>query len=1360
METKEQIEQKLNSMKNGENKYQFDVEDTHEDDADEEAEAGKKKKPWEKEDEPNGKKDQEDPDAEENDGSKKKPKGKKGEEDDDDTVVIATTADGSSISADLRKSESFFEVAVKQYSSNEKLNKALLSRTKENIKLVRAEMRKAENRNEVNDKIHDVCKEMEAIVNDEARRSKYSDNGMAKALALAFEPYTELSYALLAMTPTHAADDQFSIETRDLFADISEMLQRISTARTASERILLLMTLGSQYRTLFQSHSMISGEVNFVNGRGTAAWNQQTFEDLWAYYLYDVEFNDLVPVDGHPQTQDTSRIANIEDNGRKWRGQVGDNAQQPDITIVKPFFLLFVDDKLLYELRKLHISEEALSVLGNYAIPTELWGENADDKWEPEHESYKKSSIHCKSNDGLLSYGDAVGSNFSKVAFASKRPDFEWSHNGTLNLISNTPAKLAARNTAFINEVKAVIQLAESISVVEVSEDVAFFLVLTNWLNAVYKYMIDINGSFIQYVEKGIKANTERFIAPFTQDVILKTLTSFTPQEGTFEASSVYDLLIRKVNLEYDRSTSVGYTYSPIAYNYMKDEFSSVTYMVNGDDEFHIGKVSVGTNKILITLLQKLYLPINLMAADSDLSDLHIKTNFMSSTFGHREIEIANPYLFATSVISLTFNKRRGASETGLLTNVSLFHLMMKISCQDWNNIINDFFENQVYTYDGRRTTLGDIFNLQPNADTNAAFSKVPYIRVFNPMTPAYKRAAYLQLVPLSTTSPKVEDDKYNNDEVWLNPLMDQAYNTAPSLFADYTNTNQYLPCSIGWMIQSLINEHADFSWILQSIFLTYIKTKLTVKVCEDNNLRAYGTTFTLPVLPFCIKLTSATTGTVTEIKSANYDTYTNNYPAIPYSTYARRRQSFLKKLGYNPEYINSPIEPITISSPKTALSTNDIIKAFRFVPYAVNEYNPVTHLTSSVNYIIDNKFADAGKSCAKTIYYSVGDPDNAGYTRIQEYRRIIRDGEAINITESEIRQQVINPDFLNEGFIIFDDYHVDNNTSSGHEPQYNQTKVNVPFAHAPYAIENTNLVGYRVANISHVFPHMARQDLYPLTDNNLNRYCYIPDDFYPCCIVFGNVIPFSTQRSEHALGDNYDKRNSFNNLTAYDLIANVFHRVGFDKYDFASTHSMLAALVGLDPAMEVWELPNVVRDKDEYCTIADGSWADPRAALGCGFYARRTGDAEAKSVKSDITTDIGNNVGVIIKCGILEPRELMKLMPGQIQSFRSSLRYPKLFVAPSSVELSGLPIYKGSRDENEYYINSRKAINFFKHFNSVVPDQWTELYASPETDNIAFYNIQLQGNPNYSGTHNNQLTTSFTIKEILSSLGIFFNIR
>lgn len=1360
MENKEQIEKKLNSMKNGENKYQFDVNDTHENDAEEEAEAGKKKKPWENEDEQEGKKDQDDPGAEENDESKKKPKGKKGDDDDDDTVVIATTADGSSINADLRKSESFFEVAIKQYSSNEKLNKALLSRTKENIKLVRAEMRKAENRNEVNDKIHDVCKEMEAIVNDEARRSKYSDNGMAKALALAFEPYTELSYALLAMTPTHAADDQFSIETRDLFADISEMLQRISTARTASERILLLMTLGSQYRTLFQSHSMISGEVNFVNGRGTAAWNQQTFEDLWAYYLYDVEFNDLVPVDGHPQTQDTTRIDNIEDNGRKWRGQVGDNVQQPDVTIVKPFFLLFVDDKLIYELRKLHISEKALSVLGNYAIPTELWGESASDTWEPEHETYLKSAIHCKSNDGYQAYGDAVKNDFSKVKFAAKRPNFEWSHNGTLNLISNTPAKLAARNTAFINEVKAVIQLAESVSIVEISEDLAFFMVLTNWLNAVYKYMIDINGSFLQYVEKGVKANAERFIAPFTQDVILKTLASFTPQEGTFEASSVYDLLIRKVNLEYDRSTSVGYTYSPIAYNYMKDEFSSVTYMVNGDDEFHIGKVSVGNNKILITLLQKLYLPINLMITDNDLSALEIKTNFMSSTFGHREIKVANPYLFATSVISLTFNKRRGASETGLLTNVSLFHLMMKISCSDWNKIIDDFLSNQVYTYDGRRTTLANIFNMQPNASTSANFNKVPHIRVFNPMTPAYKRATYLQLAPLSTTSPKVENDDYNNDEIWFQPLMDQGFNAAPSVFADYTGANNdYFPCSIGWMIQALINEHADFSWILQSIFLTYIRTKLTFKICEDNNLKTYGNDFTLPMLPFCIKLTAGTT--VVEVKSANYDTYTTNYPAVPYSTYARRRQSFLKKLGYNPEYINSPIEPITISSPKTALSTNDIIKAFRFVPYATNEYNPVTHLTNSVNYIIDNKFADAGKSCAKTIYYSVGDPDNAGYSRIQEYRRIIRDGEAINITESEIRQQVVNPDFLNEGFIIFDDYHVNNNTAAtGTEPQYNQTTVTTPFAHAPYAICNTNLVGYRVSNIANVFPHMARQDLYPLTDNNLNRYCYIPDDFYPCCILFNNVIPFATQRSVHALGDNYDKRNSFNNLTAYDLIANVFHRVGFDKYDFASTHSMLAALVGLDPAMEIWELGNVVRDADEYCEIADGSVADRRAALGCGFYARRTADGTAKSVKSDINADIRDNVGIIIKCGVLDPRELMKLMPGQIQSFRSSLRYPKMFVAPASVELSGLPIYKGSRDENEYYINSRKAISFFKHFNSIVPDQWTELYASPETDNIAFYNIQLQGNPNYSGTHNNQLTTSFTIKEILSSLGIFFNIR
>lgn len=1319
-ETKD-IDDVLNSLKNGTTvKFDKVVKSSTGDEVSEEEE--KKKKDEKSED--NG----DDP-ADDTDEEKKKKKKKPGSDDDesdddDDTVVIATTGDGSSISAAKHKTKSVMNVLSSTYEVTPEVNKLLLARTKENISNVKKAMKKQNTedskQSEIYDTISKLCSEMNKVINDETKRSKYQDNGMSKALAMAFEPFTELSYVLLSMTPTKVWNDQYLIRTQDLLNEIEAALSRINNARTYSERVMLLLSLGSQYKTLFQTHPMIKGEINFINGNDVLQpWNINTLSDMWEYYLYD----------------DNAERANGA--SMHYRGIVGDNAIQPDITLTKPFFLIFIDDELIYNLHQLHISDAALSVLGNYAMPTDLWNETLTDaannvRWEPENETYRHSQIHTVNGDDHRAGED-------EITIGDRRRNFTWSHNGTLNIISKTPLKLRARNDAFVNEVKALIDLATSKNIVEISEDVAFFMVLTNWLNATFKYMIDLNCSFMNYVDAGTKVDGERFISPYLQNIILKTLTSFTPDENSFSSSSIIDLLFDRMDIQYDKNVSNGFRYSDTAYQLLKKEFNSVTYTMEGDDEYFIGDAKVGNNKVVVTILQKLYLPIDILAAP-----VPVQTGFISSSFTHVQHTVDDPYAFGFAIANAQFNKRRGLPESAIVFNLSLFHLFCRMTNREYNRLINDALTHHTFQgLDNRDHTLNDIFGFHVTHAVDNENPDIPYLRVLSPLTPAYKRAALLHAAPCSAAANALrlhENGDYVNPRSYMQPLWDAAMQELIGMKSNWHGNNVLRGATLGWAIQALINEHADTSWIMMALILSQLKSTMNFRIIEHIGLTTTSSHITS--LEYWINLLSNNDGTIlNSVVRGGTAVPENQGRTLIYSTLMRRVGYYYSTvLKYECATMTNPYEKLPYIVPASSVSTADIIKAFRFARLHVN----------GQNVLIDNNFKMADKTCPKTIYYSTRG-DGHGVSQIVQYSRLIRDGEEINITEDSIKAQLETPDFINENIIIFDNYHVAANGAGGanNVPQYNQTELFNLVELTPGVVPNTNFVGYQLNVLDHIIEPL---DTDSKVDMLLNDVCYITSDFYVTSISYTVVLPLATYRSDASIANHEPANhiNAFNNLRCFEILANAFHRCGFDRNDAQPTYSMLAVLCGIDANIDFRADGILIRDYDTWAQLDVNAIAgDPRAMVGFGIYGH------------DITNALHLN-RVAANEGKDQFRSTVVYTDEQAESFNSSYRYPKVAVLPASTEITGMPIFFDyiNNTVDNTAISSKKTKKFFDKLNSIVPDQGYGFYLRNNDENSALFNLALNGNPNYAGQVADQLIVSFTIRDILKKLDIFFRTR
>lgn len=1312
------LEQTLNAMKNGTG-VKFDrVNDQNPQEPEEESEPEKKIKKDEENSDESGEKQEE---------GKKKKEGEDDDDNDDDEVVIATTASGASISACAHKTKSVLDVLQSSYEITPEVNKQLLSRTKENISNVKKAMKKQqfdnEKQSELANQIHDLCTKMNNTINSEVRRSRYQDNGMSKALAMAFEPFTELSYVLLSMTPTKIWNDQFLVRTQDLLNEVAEALGRVNNARTYSERILLLMSLGSQYRTLFSTHPMLNGEVNFINGRGILPpWNVNTYTDMWEYYLYDDDANEADPIH----------------DAIRHRGEVGDNAAQPDVTLTKPFFMFFVDDELIYNLRKLHISDNALAVLGNYGMPTDLWAatqadETAGNTWEPENETYLNSAYSTDNRDGHVETPH-------NIAMANKRRNFTWSHNGTLNIISKTPMKLRSRNDAFVNEVKALIDLARTKVIVEISEDVAFFMVLTLWLNAAFKYMIDINSSFMNYVKSGSKVDADRFIPPYVQNIILSALSDFTPTDKSFTADSILSVLFDKMDLQNDRTIAAGFRYSQQAYDILKKEFNSATYTINGDDEYYIGDAKVGNNKIVVTILQKLYLPVDLLAQAPS-----IETGFVSSNFTRVTHTITDPYMFGFATANAKFNKRRGVAESGILMNFSLFHFFARMTNAEYNAILADAMRYHTFrTLDDEETNLNNIFGFGFDDHHADHEGNIPYLRVYSPLTPAYKRSALLHQapcsVPVNQLRPNTDAD-YHNPTVYLQPLWDASMQDIVSLKSVYHGANFISGATLGWCIQALINEHADTSWIMSALILSQLKSTMRFRIIETATLQTINTNITS--LNYWVNALSNNTGDIADaLYVGGVAPAANTGREVIYSTLMRRVGVYLREvLDYSPATMDNPYEKITYVAPATSVSTTDIVKAFRYVTLNYN----------GNNVIIDNKFKMADKTCPKVIYYTIAQDAN-GNSQIAQYARLIRDGEQINITEQSIIDQVKTPEFIDEAIIIFDNFHVAANQHGGanNVPQYNESRFAETITSVPGVIPNTNFVGY-TTNMTDVIIETLATD--SKVDLALNDVCYITSDFYPSSISYTMALPLCTYRSAAAI-DTHEPAaciNAFDNLRCFEILANAFHRCGFDAFDEQSTYAMLAAVTGVDANINFHVDGILIRDHDIFVRVNTNLAAnDPYASVGFGFYPpaipdnRQVNPTAASAGKDNISVNT-------------------PVTDEQAESFNSSYRYPKMIVVPATTAITGMPVFfdyiLGGNLRNQT-VASKKTKAFFDKFNSIVPDQGYGFYLRNNDEDSALFNIALNGNPNYQGNLNDQLVVSFTIRDVLKNLDIFFRDR
>lgn len=980
-----------------------------------------------------------------------------------------------------------------------------------------------DSKDEVNSAIYGALKELQKEVNSPSRSPMIVSNGSVAQITKLVEGDVASYYSVMSSIVTKYAEAEVNPENRARLDDLSVAMAGILNASSTADKYAAIMNCRSMYATMLAANNMLHGDPNLVN---SDVMDQQ--RDLWE--LFQI-FNSVADMDvAHAGAIPVA----------KYRGQAGDNAIEPDITIVKPIAMIFVDQDLKRRLKELNISHDIIGdyaddndfgILGNYPLPTCMRGNAANDA-APDEEDLSPASM-----------ARAEGT------VAVSAPQFTWSRNGTDHIAQLTPAAYRKNNDAFIKEVKSLITLARAKKLYEFNPDICFGIVLTSWLNAAYAVLVEANVlGTLNEVNKGITFDEKRFIAANGDSIAFKLLSTLAVGRSnikgdSYSFSSVFGMPYEKANEILARNLGGKFQYSKTAYDLVRAAFKTMTYTMGSETKFYIGDVVIGEHAIKVTVLPKLYLPVDVSAEH----DINVSVEVPRAR-GEAAPVVEDIFSFCVQSTRTHWNATRNVNENDYMYNQSMLHMLCRLTQAQYDGIINTFYDNSSYD-DGTGTerTFREIFGRRLQGNNREGLS---YLRFFSSIAPAYNKTKLLGLVPI------VDNTNSEGANFTRLAFMDQMFHKAGWSNVDTDGANTYLNFSLGDYLKAIFNMHGDWSWYESYVVCAMLLTGYasTVGAAQNNGDDPYvyhRIDYTLD-------------------QDADHGT--------PISTILRRARYFMDNKDWGLALTRFETSFILSDRPvesSNMISKNDIIKAFRFVK-----------MDKTSRYVVDN--LSAVNPAAKKIWMGTA----AGRITNFFYQAVA--GERNAVTEDAILSS-LTKEYFDGSLLPYD--------STRKAQLLNLTPAIIPgtdiVAYRASSVAVANYVLQDFADINHT-GHKVYTKLH------LNDYCLIGTDFYPSEIIYTVNVPTGTSHAYFGTGNVIAEQHGFRNIVLFDVLANAIHRAGADNGNSAGTRLLLQMISGIVSNVNTRQIIRANEDNIRTVTVGVGV-NNGIAAFGGADYADLT---------------------------------------------------------------------------------------------------------------------------------------------------------
>jgi hypothetical protein len=916
-------------------------------------------------------------------------------------------------------------------------------------------------------KAYDELKALADEVNDEHRSPMIADNGSVEPLKALLAYEVKRAYDLLQSIPTSYEDKEVTAEGRQVLNDIRSDINEIINANSSGDRFALLLNVRNLYLHLMSANIMLTGEAALVNGD---TLDDQS--DLWL--LYQLYTDEAKLIAGDITAASTSHD----------RDGVGDNAKEPDVTIVKPILLIQPCFALKKELRGLGIAENLVGadsdnsdfgVLGMFSIPTCFAGNGSGDL-TPDEEDRKYA--------GLFSDRFKIGDDEKPAINA---PAFTWSHNGT-DLVKQQAIKAYRKaNDAFVKEIKDLRKKAESHHLAEMNIDVCFAITLTGWLNAAFKVIIEANVLGVsKAVKVGQTLNQERFVGLSNTDIIFNIMSGYEVGHSNKDGSgNLFDSILAMPKYFADSflSTELSgrFHYSQVAYDMLRKSFKSETYKFMSSEELCVGKVKLGNSAVKVTVIPKLYLPVDVSQA---INNANIEIEYPRSLTDKNPI-VDNPFSFAIQCRRTKWIATRNVNENQYIINVSLFHTLCQMTNAEYKSWLDYFYSNGKNYYvqgtDGDEISLATLF-----ANTEANEGYIGYPRLLSAMAPAYKRSMLLGLQKTHVT-----EKSANNYLAY--PLMDELYNYDASHNADTRFVNTYKVFRLSDYLKAIFNEHGDWSWVEMMIVATLIQSRYMSKV----------------ILP------DTSGDNPYHFQTVNF--YINQESnAMATSTAFRRALAFMddREYGFGFTRFKGSMTDGTIVEHSDKITKQDIRNAFRYAAYSKTNY-----------YLVDTNILK-DFSAKKYWLESTGG-------KITKIRRLCKEDESVVISEAAFNADTKIKEAFSGALLVYDSYH---DSPINITPEVIPGTKLVGWKFTSAAARNKVYENKTDSDGTHV------TKVY--TKLHLNDYAYVDEDFFPTEVTYTLTVPTNTAQ---VYACNGNEKTDINNIKLFDIAINIFHRAGLD---------------------------------------------------------------------------------------------------------------------------------------------------------------------------------------------------------------------
>lgn len=1032
------------------------------------------------------------PDGEEDPEEKKKPKGEDEDEDTDEASEDLECLNDSDLTTKSRKS---------------KLRKSLIKSSKYKSVQVLTDSSKQE----LTDVLKDALKAAENAINDKRLNEALSTgNGSAKQLISLLKPLSDQMFMLLASVQTTGYRvSQIPAEDYNVLRDIKGTVDSVIQPQTATDQISTIMSLRNLYLTLSSTNRMIQGEINLVD-------NLEMFRTFRIFG--DVDANDR-------------DIINLS------RDSVGDTSIEPDIAIIKPMFLFFVDDKLRRSLTDMGISPRLIRALGNYSIPS-LFNGNSNTDTNPEEENLTFSSLSRISR-----------SDNAKVTHSF--PDFVWSNNGVDSIRQKSIMAYKSRNEKFINEIQELFNTMNSHNFKEFSYDVCFSIVLTNWLNAAYKVLVESHTHISELIQRGVATDMDRMVGLSGPAIASYLLDSITFNVSENKSTNYMGLIEDAINNNNVISMTKKLTYSEFAYKSLVSAYKSVTYVTTSDLNYYIGETKIGQHKQKVVVAPKLYLPVNI--ADNTVN-YHMEVKVRKAGAINNICYVKDIFSYRVPLIKIAYSANRDSTEAGEIVNISILHTLANMTNAQYKSRLDAFYAaNYITKPKGEEISFTKLFGAYDNVSHGllAADKHMGFPRLWSSIAPFYMKNAILGLNPITIGD-------VTESTCVLAPFIDQLANGTYNINKDVSGTNYNKIFSTADYLKAIMNYHTDFSWIeswavLSRIYMGYCHCVNTLVSGEDS---VYPTDLLdsegIPIL--------SSESEYYQIPSITFLTSPSSDSLVQSSqeavTTVMRRASYIfdeGKYKIKVTRFNNNLD-VSPSGNSSMISTNDIMKAFKFVAY---------NKGTGGYYLIDNNNPFPNMSRKTWFNIVSGEPDLIN--------SIIPSEVAVNIKADDIKNEILTQSYISGNLLIYDRF---NSESS-------------KLSYDVSLIPSTNLIGYRFGN------SVSREKVLKRTSDgsgkylNFNKYCYINDDFYPTFIKFTNVIPCNTGLFRYVTETTKASTlDSMSNGKFFEILGNFFHNIGVDNGNMQGFRVLLQSAFGIRPMINTRSL---ISDNIDETLLANG---------------------------------------------------------------------------------------------------------------------------------------------------------------------------